>query len=1054
MLALLELVVLIVLAAAGVDGGIFVVTELNITATVRTPVAPPIVGYTVDGLGRMLAFEPVQLTATPLAAGGSVKGRTPQIQFVSSNASGYFTFDNFIVQTCVADNESFVINFNTSSEMSNFSVFATVFPNVNFLQIVPVEFPNSVAVGSVIPRIEFAVLSSCGSVLTHVPSNGVMSLRSSIISGKMAAPLVGNYSPSSSSSTPQARALVSVGAVFKNIAVDQLRNAGGVILTWIVIDVAVSSSDASAGFGSFNLNVTPALAAQNVRVVFWMTSLAPDQQRSALTGAIAQAYSDLISNVTLSPFEQMDVVADFTSSRHSKVTIPGLAVTPMFLVFILNCSAEGDAPQEYIQAKTNVENAVLAADGKLLISTINSVDVNPRGMLFALTQPDFLAPVVNYNISTVSPIGNVSSRSYVLSIQMGPQSGLGAEVGDTVIVSLTPFFLDSLYIPVPDRYFQFYVSPDQKSALEQARSVMSLAAIVNPDIAFISTLIVQLDCSIGESGSLDFAIHPLQFGLGSNQLERFRRSAQACNIIIILFTSLFSIIAWLTLSPEKRTLVVPHIPLWVARVLYPGTVYVSFSILHSAVDGIDYTLFLVGGAVFAVGLPALCAKLVLLLTPKYQRMDKFSPRQSCVYKIMAPLGEYEVRNTDHISFRYLFNELQGTKYRKIFFVVDYLVWLSTPIVSALLPCDSRHLYVLICVAGHLMIVVGSAPYITISLNALHVLAGGVKCTALVYLFWPGQGTAFRNILSALICVLSPLSIILFIVRNVLPWVVIHLRGSTGVEEWKHLHTKPDQSLALLLSELDVFKVDPGADDVETEEPMMGVGEAANTKDDSVTAQSWSVAEGDEQGDGSVNLHSSFASDSNIINNNSSFASYHSNPPIRPHHQLSPQFELPQTPQHYPSAHSRRPVTTIAEANEHWRALRLQRAAAIAAMEREARAASLQHARNGTTAAAQEAPDPSHRVYYSPVDKKFVEVPFQQPTKEQLAEMNIHETIDEDGNLVLPVRDAHGIPPSRGSNDDFAGRRSIQTKLVEGSFLHKRFIELQQQREVFGHRISN
>jgi hypothetical protein len=975
------LICVALLVLTSVERGIFVVTQTSLSAVMSDPVTPPIIGYTVDSLGRMLAFETVELTATPLIprAGGSQRLRG------ISNASGYFIFDSLVIESCAADNETFTVSFNTSAATSNVTVAITVMPNAMRMKINPFDIPDAIFFGEVVPRMVFSVCSSCGSPLSHVPQGGAIQITGNF-TGQRFAPLTGNLSEHSNGSSMNLFA----AAVFTDIRIDELRDAAGNILTSVLFSVYLTSSDGSTGTGAFPVRVMPSERQQKVRVAFWLTDLPPPAQQLLLRAAVQESLLSITSD-NASHFDQTEVIADFVSARKAEISIAQFTSKAAYLVIVSNCSVENVLPGDSAPPKVEGSNTVAVVGGRLILSTANGVDVNPRGILYALSQRSFVSSEHRYSLFGSTPVGNFSSRTHFSSFMLGPQGDLGAEVGDTVTLSLSAQYFVSPYVPYPQDSFRFHVFPDSRTVLEQSRSFMSIAAIVNPDIAFISTLIVQLDCANGQSGALDFAIHPLQFGIGANAQERYRRSAQVCNIMIVVFSSLLSVVAHLLLPLETRQYYVPHIALWISRVLFPGTVFASLSMFGLISDAMDYTLFSVG-ILFAVFLPALSANMIRIVCPKFLRRRAFPGSLLCIYKVMAPLGDYQVQNSDHLTFRCLFSELQGTKYRKYFFIVDYCVWITAPVVSVIFPCESRHVYILVLVASQLLIVVVCAPYITIGLNALHVLSGGVKTTALIYLMWPNQGRSFRNIMSALICVLSPASILFFLLRNIVPWIVGHLRGSND-EAWRVTFTKPDHSLALLMSELDLFAADP---DDPAEHDVASIPSA------SLKAETGAV--GLDTGS-AANLQS-VASEDGSLEKNVSLSSFGS------------QEHCSRNEGARPVASCRNPhsASTIKEAKEHWQRLLLSRAARLDELKRD-----FQNSRFATPHGYGPQCELT-RVYFSQEQGRFVESRMDDPNP--------------------PLANPGGARAEVPRSSSEASRGPFTTRLREGSPLQRRFLELQ------------
>jgi hypothetical protein len=269
--------------------------------------------------------------------------------------------------------------------------------------------------------------------------------------------------------------------------------------------------------------------------------------------------------------------------------------------------------------------------------------------------------------------------------------------------------------------------------------------------------------------------------------------------------------------------------------------------------------------------------------------------------------------------------------------------------------------------------------------------------------WPNQETAFRNMMSALICALSPASAGLFILRIAVPWVMA-LTSDSNSDEWRRTLTKPDHSLALLLSELDVFG-SPVPE--ETEERPKIAADEQDCSDVALKETVGSSAIGREGSDyivsrvdGKYEVGSSRAEERNASftgrstvsqteARNSSFGRFSSRGSVH----ITPSFV----------DHD---VKTVKEAGEQWEQLLTRRAAELEA-ERALKFKGLKPA------------SAIRRVFFDTVDQQFVEA---------------------DSPVVSDWQDISG------RDDPPQHRPSIPTRLVEGSPLQQRLHELQQRRK--------
>jgi len=335
-----------------------------------------------------------------------------------------------------------------------------------------------------------------------------------------------------------------------------------------------------------------------------------------------------------------------------------------------------------------------------------------------------------------------------------------------------------------------------------ARRFLSAFAILNPEIAYMCVLIQVCDCTIDHGLPLDMGLHPLQFGIGENQLTRYFIGALAGNFILMALSIVLSFAAAAFMrrraadmlirenAPsstaaarmenaaanhrarkrqqelrERANRIFPHVPLMVIIALYPGTTYAAYGLLPRLSNTFVLLMWAVVGIVFAGVVPFAVVRIAVKVSPEFKPLDVHAITRGWHWKVLIPLGDYDGEHADLVRWRYAYDHFRGD-YRW-FFGVQMASWLVMSIFGAnFVACTSRFLLPLVVQIAFFFMLVARAPFITAYQNVVAVGHSVMICIGLAFLFWDGQERRSNTFLSSWTITLVLLSIAMTAVRNV------------------------------------------------------------------------------------------------------------------------------------------------------------------------------------------------------------------------------------------------------------------------------------------------
>jgi hypothetical protein len=438
-----------------------------------------------------------------------------------------------------------------------------------------------------------------------------------------------------------------------------------------------------------------------------------------------------------------------------------------------------------------------AANGTLHCRADFSMDNAPRGLTYGLTQGGFITALPRFAVSTT--VDGVARQLFVLPFIVGPLGSLSSTLTETLSCNLNPALFAQHYHP-GDVGFQLEVAGLDDKAEGLARRFLSVFAILNPDVAFISVVIQVCDCSIDNGLELDVALHPLQFPIGTNQLTRYLIGALVGNALLVTIIAAVSFglsKLWLKQAGEiivdgpdlvpviyrtqqaanaallrkealehRSHLVFPHAVLITVTALYPGTTFAAYALLPFVMSNTFVVVaWCLVGIVFACVYPLFVIRVATKLSPTFQDLDVHSITRGWVWKVLIPLGDYESGHADATRFRHCFEDFRG-RYRW-FLGVLLASWLVLSIFAAkFVACSSRFILPLTMQIGFFFFYVARAPYITAYRNVLAVVSSIMICVGLGFLFWDGMERRSTTFLSAWSVALSLLSVVVTVTRFV------------------------------------------------------------------------------------------------------------------------------------------------------------------------------------------------------------------------------------------------------------------------------------------------
>jgi hypothetical protein len=823
--------------------------RLTLIATHGVPLSTGIAARVVDGNGLIVPFargviRVYNVTDLSTAAASNTPPPTSLDEYgalsagwitgsaATAGADGVLNFTSFTIGWCgaaVTRFNAFVCPLASTAEAAARSplvctelVALVLYPNpwVVELRYRDPEDPHAVGAvavaGSLLRPFRIELRTSCRTALRLLPSPGSLSQPGNVSSSSSPRNLaVGTVSlygiglggameriVASDENTTYAlfdavRAVVLPGA--EEVAASDVVPTSSITINASFTSGAASPRDLRA---SFLISVLIRPATSRVSLSAWIVpllgphralyeSLIASHEKTRATAAVTDGSSSSIENglpVTTSPL--------FRPSEMQRLAVRDFSVEMNLIrkyegaMFALIFNASVFASEVSVLASNTPSELYSQANGSLHCSAVFEVDEAPRGLTYGLTQRDFISGLDRFAIVTYGTDADgtaTTAQQFAVPFIVGPLKSLSSTLAETLTCRLNPALFAKNYYPAPAT-LQLHVTGLDDQPIGTARRVISLLALLNPEIAYISVVIQVCDCSIDHGRPLDMALHPLQFPIGTDQLTRYFIGALVGNAIVILAVTALSYVIRLVLLRRSNGIDVPSVEsgdllpqarnqlimkkerltLWADKIfphsffvittaLYPGMSYAAFALLPHVLERTFVLMaWCIVGVLFNALYPLMVLRVATKLSPGFRELDIHSITNGWLWKILIPLGDYDSQHPDLIRYRHCYGQFRG-HYRWLY-VLLFLSWLSMSFFAArFVPCPQRFLLPLVVQVVFFFFFVARAPFITAYQNVVAVLSTMMMAIGVGFLFWDDmerRSTVFLSAWSITLCILS------------------------------------------------------------------------------------------------------------------------------------------------------------------------------------------------------------------------------------------------------------------------------------------------------------